>query len=95
MSFTDDAFGRLVAALKSKGMWDNTLVVVSSDNGGPGERKKEGRGGREGERGEDAHMRRLMNVCRKMRPVARGCSHAAPLRKRNEKVWWADVQRPA
>lgn len=31
----DDNFGRVVAALKAKGIWDSMLVVVSSDNGGP------------------------------------------------------------
>lgn len=31
----DDTVGRLVAALKSTGMYDNTLIVMSSDNGGP------------------------------------------------------------
>ena len=34
VSFVDDAVGRVVAALKAKGMWENTLIMVSSDNGG-------------------------------------------------------------
>jgi len=31
----DRAVGRILGALKSKGMYENALVVVSSDNGGP------------------------------------------------------------
>jgi len=31
----DEAIGEVVNAIKAKGMWDNTLVVFSSDNGGP------------------------------------------------------------
>ena len=27
--------GKLVAALKSEGLWDTTLLVFASDNGGP------------------------------------------------------------
>ena len=27
--------GHVVAALKANGMWDNTLIVASADNGGP------------------------------------------------------------
>lgn len=30
----DDGIGKLVAALKANGQWDNTLLVFSSDNGG-------------------------------------------------------------
>lgn len=33
--YMDDVVGELVGALKAKGMWDNTLVVFTSDNGGP------------------------------------------------------------
>jgi arylsulfatase I/J len=33
--FMDEAIGMFVDKLKAKGMWDNTLMVVSSDNGGP------------------------------------------------------------
>lgn len=35
VTWTDSAIGKMIDALKSKRMWDNTLVVVSSDNGGP------------------------------------------------------------
>ena len=31
----DAYIGRIVAALKAKGMWENTLLAVSADNGGP------------------------------------------------------------
>merc|ERR1719401_3291638 len=31
----DEAIGAAVAALKKKGMWDDTLVIFTSDNGGP------------------------------------------------------------
>lgn len=34
-SVIDEAIGNVTAALKSKGMWENTVLVVSSDNGGP------------------------------------------------------------
>lgn len=33
--FADDCLGNLTAALKSTEMWKDTLVVVTSDNGGP------------------------------------------------------------
>lgn len=33
--FLDDAIANLTGALKSKGMWENTLVLFASDNGGP------------------------------------------------------------
>ena len=31
----DDAIGKVVATLKSEGVWDNTLIFFISDNGGP------------------------------------------------------------
>lgn len=34
-SFVDSATGRIVGALKRKGMWENTFLVFSTDNGGP------------------------------------------------------------
>ena len=33
--YLDEFVGELVSALKDKGLWDNLLLVVSSDNGGP------------------------------------------------------------
>ena len=35
VKFADDVLGNLTNALKAKGMWKNTLVVLQSDNGGP------------------------------------------------------------
>jgi len=35
ISAVDEGIANLTAALKGKGMWENTLVVFSSDNGGP------------------------------------------------------------
>ena len=35
VNYLDDVVGELVQALKTKGMWDNLLFVVGSDNGGP------------------------------------------------------------
>ena len=35
VAFADDCLGNLTAALRAKGMWNDTLVVVTSDNGGP------------------------------------------------------------
>ncbi|HOD83640.1 MAG: Arylsulfatase precursor [Planctomycetes bacterium ADurb.Bin126] len=37
VSHMDDAIGRIVAALKKKGKWDNTLVIFFGDNGAPGQ----------------------------------------------------------
>ena len=31
----DDAIGKIVATLKSEGLWENTLIFFISDNGGP------------------------------------------------------------
>lgn len=33
--YLDDFIGELVDTLQSKGLWDNTLFIVSADNGGP------------------------------------------------------------
>ena len=35
ISAMDEAIGQVVAALKEKGLLDNTLIIFSSDNGGP------------------------------------------------------------
>lgn len=35
MTELDYGIGNVTAALKASGQWDNTLIVVTSDNGGP------------------------------------------------------------
>ena len=35
LTCTDDIIGQVVGKLKSKDMWANTIMVWSSDNGGP------------------------------------------------------------
>lgn len=35
VNFCDSAVGDMVDALKTKNMWENTILVVTSDNGGP------------------------------------------------------------
>ena len=35
LNYMDEALGKFVDALKKKGMWSHTLMVLSSDNGGP------------------------------------------------------------
>ena len=35
VNYLDEHIGRIVEALKARGMWDSTLMVLSSDNGGP------------------------------------------------------------
>ena len=38
MSMADNVTGYVVETMKKKGMWDNTIMIVSADNGGaPGE----------------------------------------------------------
>ena len=32
VNHVDDVIGTIVAALKEKGMWDNTLIICTSDN---------------------------------------------------------------
>ena len=33
--FEDGVLGNVTKALKANGMWENTLLIISSDNGGP------------------------------------------------------------
>jgi arylsulfatase B len=35
VAYMDSAIGQFVTALEKKGMWENTLLILSSDNGGP------------------------------------------------------------
>ncbi len=35
VNYLDDVIGEVVTALKDKGLWDNLLLVTSTDNGGP------------------------------------------------------------
>lgn len=35
MAAVDDVIGNVTQALKASGKWDNTLIIFSSDNGGP------------------------------------------------------------
>eukprot|EP00118_Oscarella_pearsei_P025457 m.308219 g.308219 ORF g.308219 m.308219 type:complete len:548 (+) comp43581_c0_seq1:478-2121(+) len=35
VTYLDDVVGNVTAAMEAKGMWNNTLMVVSTDNGGP------------------------------------------------------------
>lgn len=35
VAFLDDSIGALVAAMHAKQMYDDALIVLSSDNGGP------------------------------------------------------------
>jgi arylsulfatase I/J len=35
VKYLDDVFGNITKMLKNKGMWDDLLLIVSSDNGGP------------------------------------------------------------
>ena len=34
VNFLDDVYGNLTSVLKSKGMWESTLIFLQSDNGG-------------------------------------------------------------
>ena len=35
VAFLDDVVGNITQGLKERGLWNNTLILVSSDNGGP------------------------------------------------------------
>ena len=35
MAAVDDVIGNVTQALKASGQWNNTLLIFSSDNGGP------------------------------------------------------------
>ena len=35
LNYMDQSLAKFVTAFQKKGMWDNTLMVLSSDNGGP------------------------------------------------------------
>ena len=48
VSVADNVTGHLVELLKKKGMWDNTLMVVSADNGGCGSSNYPLKGGKMG-----------------------------------------------
>ena len=34
-NFNDELIGNITTTLKSNGMWNNTLLTIASDNGGP------------------------------------------------------------
>merc|ERR1719198_2751713 len=44
-SISDEVLGNLTAALKTRGMWNNTLIIMTSDNGGPAGKKSSGHSG--------------------------------------------------
>ena len=44
-SAADELLGNATAALKAKGMWNNTLIIATSDNGGPAGRLSSGSSG--------------------------------------------------
>lgn len=44
-TISDEVFGNLTAALKAKGMWQDTLILISSDNGGPAGQASSGHSG--------------------------------------------------
>merc|ERR1719506_2232304 len=35
VNFVDEAIGNVTNKLKKEGLWDNTLIIVHADNGGP------------------------------------------------------------
>lgn len=44
-SISDEVLGNLTSALKERGMWTNTLIILTSDNGGPAGQASSGHSG--------------------------------------------------
>lgn len=44
-TISDEVLGNLTQALKARGMWDDTLIIMTSDNGGPAGKASSGHSG--------------------------------------------------